>query len=164
MSVVADIAQATGLPERTVRAELNRAALADTVVLILAARLVRPGVTPEKAAEIAGLSKAEISAAVLRHHDRLHREQRATMIAYQRAQADAPPTPKRTHQRHLPVGDPPDEEHRWCKRGSHWVHQDDMGRNRAFKEGYADWCRPCWRDYWHTKVKPRKARNAAATG
>lgn len=150
MTVVADIAQAVGVSQNAVRDELNRAALADGILAVILARSWTT--TPEKIAESAGVTKAEMSSAILRYHDRATREQRATVEAYR--------TPAR--QRHVPVGDPPSPEHHWCKRGSHWVHRDDMGRARRRPDGIGDWCKPCWREYWRTKVATTKRSTVKA--
>lgn len=150
MSLVADIAQAAGVTQRTVRDELNRGALADAILELILARFW-PRVTPESIAEVAGVTKEELSSAIVRYHDHHTREQRATVAAYKTV----------TRKRHVPVGEPPSPAHQWCKRGSHWCHADDMGRNSARPDGLGDWCRACWREYWQSKVAAKRAAKPA---
>lgn len=151
--MIADIAQATGLPQKAIREHLDRAALADGVLGIILAGLSTRA-RAEDVASTAGVTKEELSSAVVRYHDAHRREQVATQVAYRSG----------TRKRHVPVGEPPSTAHRWCKRGSHWVHQDDMAKNRSRADGYGDWCKPCWREYWAKHVQPKqKPRVAAVT-
>lgn len=148
--LIADLAQATGIARKTIAEQLNRAAVVDAVVGILAAGYLRPGVPGERVAAAAGLTKAELGTGIVRYHDHHHREMRATQQAHK----------QRTHKRHVPVGEPPSPEHRWCKRGveapdghvGHWVLFEEMGKKKDRPEGIGDWCKECFREYWRSKV------------
>lgn len=145
-TVIADIADALGLSEKTVAATLNRAAIADAVFEIG----LRFRVPTVAAAELIGVSTAELAAASVRAHARHHRQ----MVEQSRMAQDRKVGVVRV--RHGPVDDPPTAEHRWCDRHHHWVHQDLMAKNRAKKSGYSNWCLACFREHWGDKVKARR--------
>lgn len=149
-TVLADVADALGLTERTVGAALRRADLAD-VVFELTLRFRLPG---RVTTEIAGLTEAEFAAAATRAHAHHRREmvEQSRVVRDRRVGVD--------RKRHGPIGEPPNDHSLWCKRMHHWVDVDEMTKNSSRKSGYGDWCKGCFRDYWAEKVKARRSRAA----
>lgn len=152
MSLVADIAAALGVSQKALRAEVEEGIVADAVLAIVLARFW-PNVPVRDIAKVAGVDE---------DHMRLALARRQLASAQEREQLGATAAAKRRGVRTPvpPEGEAPSPEHLWCKRGRHWVHRDDMGRNSHRESGYGDWCRPCWRAYWHENVRPRTTRAA----
>ncbi len=149
-TVLADVADALGVTERTVGRALNRANLAD-VVFELTLRFRLP---VRAAAETAGVTEGELAAAASRAHSHHRRE----MQEQSRMAADRKSGVVR--KRHGPVGDPPNDHSRWCKRMHHWVDETEMTVNNSRPSGFGDWCRGCFRDYAAEKLKAKKAKAA----
>lgn len=147
-TVLADVADALGLTEKTVGSALNRSNLAD-VVFELSLRFKLP---VRATAEIAGVSEGELAAAATRSHMHHRREmQEQSRVASERKVGVV-------RKRHGPIGEPPSPHHLWCKRMHHWVDEADMTVNNSRPSGYGDWCRGCFRDYW---AETKKAKQAA---
>lgn len=151
-SLLADVAEALGLTERTVGAALNRANLAD-VVFDLSLRFKLP---IRRCCELAGVSEAELATAATRAHTHHRRE----MVEQSRVARDRQNGVVR--KKHAPIGVAPHPGWRWCRRKHHWVDPDDMTRNSSQSSGFGTWCKECFREYWAEQKKTKKAAAALA--
>lgn len=160
MTLIADIADALGITQKQARDEIGTAMAADAVANIIFERFW-PFIPAGDIVRASGLTEDDIRSALVRGNDRRRREY-AEQQRQRTLKQSLPNGGKAPRQDRTPVGKPPSKKHLWCKRGMHWVHRDDMAKNRHLPSGYGEWCKACWREYHATFVAPKRATKKAA--
>lgn len=147
-----------------VEAEARRA-VANALVALAAARF-HPHVRIEEMAKVVGLEVTDVQAAVRRWREAMIRPARPRLARAPVTDEPRRPPARSRRSRPEPPGPPPRRGLVWCSWADapHWTPRANMGRNKARKDGFSDWCLDHWREYHRERAEAGKVNRAPGSG